>query len=983
MYLNCKTYFSFRYGTFSSKELVKAALDNGVTALALTNINSTCDIWDFVKYCREEGIKPITGAEVRNDGQLLYILIAANNKGLLWINEFLSQHFQAKNPFPAIALEKPFFSDTQDGFVIYPLGSKEPEQLFINEKIGVLPSEVNKLFSIDLKATADKWIIRQPVTFQNKTYFNVHRLLRAIDKNVLLSKLSKADECSPDEYFVPPDKLLDAFRQYPFIVTNTYKLMDSCHIEINFKTDKNKKIFSSTKEDDRILLKKLTADGFAFRYGKNKIAAERVTKELKIIDELGFNAYFLITWDIIRYAQSRGFYHVGRGSGANSIVAYCLQITDVDPIELDLYFERFLNPHRTSPPDFDIDFSWLDRDEVIDYVFKRYGKKQVALLGMYATFQYRAVVRELGKVFGLPKEEIDQLAAGGNPDDKIQQQILRYGKLIENFPNHLSIHPGGMLISEESMYQYATVFMPPKGFPTVQMDMFVAEHVGLYKLDILSQRGLGHIKECLRLVKENQGVDVNIHDFKKFKKDKRVSEQIKHVQTIGCFYIESPAMRQLLKKLECDDYITLVAASSIIRPGVASSGMMKAYIERYHDPENIDYIHPVMKELLQETFGVMVFQEDVIKVAHHFAGLDMGEADILRRAMSGKYRGNKEMLRIKEKWFLNCKERNYPDVITAEVWRQIESFGGYSFSKAHSASFAVESYQSLFLKTYYPKEFMVAVINNFGGFYSRELYFLELRKTGATVHAPCVNESEYYTSIRGNDVYTGFIHIKSFQQDMVEVILDERNKNGLFLHLQDFIERTNITREQLNMLVSIGAFRFTGKKKKQLLWEANFLQKKNVSHVPAAQSMFKEAPVNFKLPEFIDYPLDDLYDEMETLDFITGNPFDLVNDDPHKYLLAKDLAANLNKIVTVLIYFIDYKVVTTVRNEQMSFGTFLDVNLDWIDTVHFPGSLRNYPIKGRGFYKVTGKVVSDFGVYNIEVHKMYKAGYKERKYANL
>ena len=983
MYLNCKTYFSFRYGTFSCKQLVQAAVDNGVTALALTNINSTCDMWDFVKYCREEGIKPITGAEIRNQGQLLYILIAANNKGLLWINEFLSQHFQEGKPFPATALEEPFFTDTWDGFVIYPLNSKEPGQLFVNEKIGVLPGEVNKLFGIDLKATADKWIIRQPVTFQNKTYFNVHRLLRAIDKNVLLSKLSKADECSPDEYFMPPAALLEAFRQYPFIVTNTYKLMDSCHIEMEFKTDKNKKVFSSTKEDDRILLKKLTADGFAFRYGKNKIAAERVTKELKIINELGFNAYFLITWDIIRYAQARGFFHVGRGSGANSIVAYCLQITDVDPIELDLYFERFLNPHRTSPPDFDIDFSWLDRDEVIDYVFKRYGKKQVALLGMYATFQYRAVVRELGKVFGLPKEEIDQLAAGSNPDDKIQQQIIRYGKLIENFPNHLSIHPGGMLISEESIYQYATVFMPPKGFPTVQMDMFVAENVGLYKLDILSQRGLGHIKESLRLIKENQGIDVNIHDFKKFKKDKRVSEQIKQVQTIGCFYIESPAMRQLLKKLECDDYITLVAASSIIRPGVSSSGMMKAYIERYHKPDNIDYIHPVMKELLQETFGVMVFQEDVIKVAHHFAGLDMGEADILRRAISGKYRGNKEMLRIKDKWFLNCAARGYPDAITAEVWRQIESFGGYSFSKAHSASFAVESYQSLFLKTYYPKEFMVAVINNFGGFYSRELYFLELRKTGAIVHAPCVNESDYFTNIKGNDVYTGFIHIKSFQQNMVEVMLEERNSNGIFLHLQDFIERTNISRELLNILVSIGAFRFTGKKKKQLLWEANFLQKKNVVHAPAAKLMFEDAPLNFKLPELVDYPLDNLYDELELLDFTLGNPFDLVNDDPYKYLLGKDLAANLNKIVTVLIYFIDYKVVTTVRNERMSFGTFIDVNLDWIDTVHFPDSLRYYPLTGRGFYKVTGKVVSDFGVYNIEVHKMYKAGYKERKYADL
>ena len=266
---------------------------------------------------------------------------------------------------------------------------------------------------------------------------------------------------------------------------------------------------------------------------------------------------------------------------------------------------------------------------------------------MYSTFQYRATVRELGKVFGLPKEEIDVLAAGGSAEDKIKQLIITYGKLIQNFPNHLSIHPGGILISEKPITNYATVFMPPKGFPTLQLDMFVAENIGLYKLDVLSQRGLAHIKEAMQLIKQNHQVDVNIHDFNKLKKDKKLSLQIKTVQTIGCFYIESPAMRQLLKKLECDDYITLVAASSIIRPGVASSGMMKAYIERYHEPEKIDYIHPVMKELLQETYGVMVYQEDVIKVAHHFAGLDMGEADILRRAMSGKYRGNEEMMRIK------------------------------------------------------------------------------------------------------------------------------------------------------------------------------------------------------------------------------------------------------------------------------------------------------------------------------------------------
>jgi DNA-directed DNA polymerase III PolC len=983
MYINCKTYFSFRYGTIGTEELVRICAENGTTALALTNINNTCDAWDFVDFCLQQAIKPILGSEIRNEDQLLYILIAANNNGFAWINEFLSQHLLDKTPFPQIAAERPFFTDKADGYVIYPPGSKSPEVLFSNERIGVLPSEVNKLFGIDLKKHTEKFVVRQPVSFQNKTFYNVHRLLRAIDKNCLLSKLPALSQASADETFIPPDKLIAAFQQYPFIITNTYKLIDTCSIQMDFHMDKNKKTFTASKDDDKILLEKLAADGFKFRYGNNSVALKRLEKELRIIDELGFNFYFLCTWDIIRYASSRGFYYVGRGSGANSIVAYCLLITDVDPIELNLYFERFLNPQRTSPPDFDIDFSWLDRDEVIDYVFKRYGKKYVALLGMYSTFQYRAIIRELGKVFGLPKEEIDQLAEKSTAGDKIHRMILQYGKLIKDFPNHLSIHPGGILISEEPIYHYAALFMPPKGFATAQLDMFVAENIGLYKLDILSQRGLGHIKECLRLIKQNKGIDINIHEVEKFKKDPIVCAKIREADTIGCFYIESPAMRQLLKKLRCDDYLTLVAASSIIRPGVAQSGMMKQYIYRYHNPTKFEYLHPIMEELLKETFGVMVFQEDVIKVAHYFASLDLGEADILRRAMSGKYRSNNQFLLIKEKFFTNCEKLGHPDALAKEVWRQMESFAGYSFSKAHSASFAVESFQSLYLKTYYPKEFMVAVINNFGGFYSRELYFLELRKTGADIHLPCVNLSEYYSNIKCDAVYAGLVHIKSLQQELAEKMIEERNRCGSYQHLQDFIERTRITKEQLNILVSIAAFRFTGKCKKQLLWEANFLQAKNKTHVPASQSMFKEPPLNFTLPDLTDNPLDDCYDELEILDFPLRNPFELVNDDPYKYVLSKDLGNYLGKTVTVLIYFIDYKVVPTVNNQTMSFGTFIDANLDWVDTVHFPDAFRDYPLKGKGFYRVTGRVVEDFSVYSVEVHKMYKIGYKERKYANL
>jgi len=651
MYLNCKTYFSFRYGTFSTEELVKQAVEAGASSLALTNINNTCDLWDFVDFCKAEAIKPIAGAEIRNENELLYILLAKNNSGLLSINQFISNCLQLKIPFPA----QPAINT--EVWIIFPYGYKQVQSLSENELIGVQPTEVNKLFGVQASAYPGKWVIRQPVTYRNKQHYNLHRLLRAIDKNILLSKQQTEEIAGKYEFFIPQSKLMEAFRLYPFIITNTLKVMDQCSVDIDFQTDKNKKIFSATKTDDRILLEKLAIDGMRARFGtKNKEAEKRVGKELQIIDNLGFNSYFLITWDIIRYAQSRGFFYVGRGSGANSIVAYCLQITDVNPIELDLYFERFLNPYRTSPPDFDIDFSWKDRDEVIDYVFKRYGKDHVALLGMYTTFQHKAIIRELGKVFGLPKTEIDTLLGNMHAtydEDQIQRTILHYGKLLTNFPNHLSIHPGGMLISEEPIYQYSAVDIPPKGFCTSQLDMFLAEKIGLYKLDILSQRGLGHIKEAVRLVKENRHISIDIHDIEKFKKDKKVAAQIRAADTIGCFYIESPAMRQLLKKLKCDDYVTLVAASSIIRPGVAQSGMMRQYIHRFHHPEDIAYLHPKMKELLEETYGVMVYQEDVIKVAHHFAGLDMGEADILRRAMSGKYRGKKEFERIREKFCIN------------------------------------------------------------------------------------------------------------------------------------------------------------------------------------------------------------------------------------------------------------------------------------------------------------------------------------------
>ena len=490
------------------------------------------------------------------------------------------------------------------------------------------------------------------------------------------------------------------------------------------------------RDRDEQLLRDLCAEGLAYRYpDPDETILERMEHEIDVLREKEFLAYFLVNWDITSYARSRGYFHVGRGSGANSLVAYLLRITDVDPIELDLYFERFINLYRSNPPDFDLDFSWTDRDDVTQYIFDRY--EHVALLGAYNTFQYRAVVRELGKVFGLPKHEIDTLAGGRFDPTRIgdvERAVVRYAGVLRDFPNQISIHACGILIADRPIHRTCATFLPPKGFPTTQYDMVVAEDLALHKFDILSQRGLAKIKDALDLIAETDPeADIDIHDMKRFKADARVQHLLREAEAIGCFYVESPAMRMLMRKLRVDDYLGLVAASSVIRPGVARSGMMKAYIERHRFPEKRHDAHPILMEIMPETYGVMVYQEDVIKVAHRFAGLDLGEADVLRRGMSGKFRSREEFQKAQQAFFDKARAKGHAPDMVAEVWRQVESFAGYAFAKGHSASFAVESYQSLFLKAYWPLEYMTACINNFGGFYRTCLLYTSPSPRDATL----------------------------------------------------------------------------------------------------------------------------------------------------------------------------------------------------------------------------------------------------------
>lgn len=970
MYINCHSYYSLRYGTLSIDQLLDQAESFGVSALVLTDINTTMGIPEFVKKAKERDIKPIAGVEIRNDDELLFIGIAKNREGFRELNEYLTWHNLNKKRY---TLENIQFTHV---LVLYPFGKHIGAELLTNEFIAIRPQQVNKLLTSDCRNYLDKLVVWQPVTFQNEKSWLIHKCLRAIDHSTLLSKLKSDQFADQAQVMLKSTSLRECFQQYPEIIDNTEWMLDQCFIDFDFKVSKNKKTFSNTKEDDKQLLEKLALDGMLYRYGKNNPEAlKRIRHELEIIDTLGFSSYFLIAADIVQYSLSRGFYHVGRGSGANSIVAFCLRITDVDPIKLDLYFERFLNPKRTSPPDFDIDFSWRDRDQVQDYIFKRYGKNHVALLGATSTFKDKSIIRELGKVFGLPKEEIDVLIDDpGNSYnlDDIALAITTIGKEIQDFPNHRTIHAGGVLVTEEPITYYTALDLPPKGFPTTHWDMYIAEDMGFEKLDILSQRGIGHIREAVDIIIENGGKEIDIHQVEKFYEDEKVKQQLKNGETIGCFYIESPAMRGLLKKLRCDNYISLVAASSIIRPGVAKSGMMKEYINRFHHPNDFKYLHPIMKEQLSETYGVMVYQEDVIKVAHHFAGLDLAEADVLRRAMSGKYRSLKEFKQIEEKYYHNCRKLGHSDDLAREVWRQIESFAGYSFSKAHSASYAVESFQSLYLKAHYPLEFMVAVINNYGGFYSHWLYFNEAKRQGAIIELPCVNRSIKQTRIIDKTIYIGFDHVQNLESATIDLIIAERNCHGPYLSLLDFIERVPITKEQIIILIRLGALRVFEVNKCAMLWEFQMYTKKSPVQVNSV-SMFPVQPKKFVLPDLGYSPISDAYDEIELLGFpVSMSMFDMLETAFRGELQALALMSNIGKRVRMVGRLVTYKYVRTSKGEIMHFGTFIDSAGEFFDTVHFPNSLKAYPFKGSGIYLILGKIVEEFGFPSLEVDKMAK-----------
>lgn len=932
-------------GTLSVKQCIAKALEMKLPALAITDTNNLTGAIEFYIEALKANIKPIIGVELRTTNEQAVVL-AKDYDGYITLCEMITKLCEEYPAARPVIREEEVRSQNPEFRIQEPRAkSQMPEALEdssgqisnLSFLICSFDTSHNIIFSstpslletlaqrnrkdvyIELvKAKENEWnalrsIVKEyrlPIVATNDVYFGyqkeqgLHKILRAIGTNTTIGTLPQQEIADPSQYFCTPDELAKKFTRSPDAIKNITKIVDECNVELDLNTAKFTSFKSKDDTDKYYLLRKLTEEGFARRYPKpTRVHQERLEKEYGIITKLDFVDYFLVTWDMVQYARHKNYPYVGRGSGANSIVAYCLEITNVDPIELNLFFERFLNPERKSPPDFDVDFSWKNRDNVIDYMLEKYGRENTAMICTISTFNSRGAIREVGKALGYSESEIKTVTAqlphwGRAPLYEISKHLpeakyldirapymqrwLKIADRVLSFPNHYGIHCGGVILAPNKMTHYTPTQVAPKGVRITQQDMFSTDDWGLVKLDVLSTRGLGVFDDTMRDVEERYGLRPPVDDYKTACNDTKTKEIMRNAETIGCFYVESPAMRQLLQKLRTDTFEMLTAASSIIRPGVSQSGMMQAFIERYHDPSKIRPPHPKIGELLRDTFGVMVYQEDVIKVAHFFAHLSLGEADLLRRGMSGKMRSKDAMNLLKDKFFSRCSAQDIEEKITAEIWRQMESFAGYSFCKAHSASYAVLSFQEAYLKAYYPAFFLCNVLNNQGGYYRPEVYIQEARRLGIEILLPNVNESEvlnmipyvgaefriqsegllaeksefrsqkpvYHVSnfairqggnlqpksqianpkseiVNHNSIQLGFLHVKNLSERSIENILEERNHGGKYRSFEDFLSRSGVTYEDAFTLIRCGACDCFGKTRSQMTFTAKLMLREN------------------------------------------------------------------------------------------------------------------------------------------------------------
>lgn len=971
-------------GVPTLEALCQAGRAQGHDTLALTDTNGLYGAIRFLDVARASGLKPILGAELIHETHRAVLLVKTPTGYANLCRVLSARH-------------------CDDSFDIIGTVARYREGLVILSDDLTALAAWSHDFTDDLyveltpgpemhEAVAAGKRLRLPsvattrASFLRPADYHAHRLLRAIAENTTLSRLRAEHCCAPSHWLMPVTTLEQYFPHIPEALTNTHHIAEQCFTDWNFKNT----IFPSFRQlSTRAAFETLrtkTYTGALWRYGKlSEVVTQRIEKELTVIREKGYADYFLVVDEIVRQAPRT----CGRGSAAASIVSYCLGITHVDPIRHNLLFERFLNPGRHDPPDIDIDFPWDERPKILEWVFAHYGHRHAAMVGNQNTLATRAAMRELAKVYGIPAGEISKaLAVIQRRADFVDvapgltvtnwaaqvcrtlhlrspwQEILCWSVKLQGHLRNLGLHPGGVVLVPDEIKRYVPVEISASGLPVIQWEKDQTEDAGLVKIDLLGNRSLAVIRDALAAIKQNTGRTIDYATWDPIS-DPATTELIRRGDTMGCFYVESPATRLLLRKLwagmpparlaQADVFEYLVIVSSIIRPAAnvfADEFVRRAHGQRYRS------LHPILDEVLAETHGIMVYQEDVMKVAVALGGFSLEDGDQLRKVLSKKHKA-RQLGDYRQQFYAGAAARGVPRQVIDTIWAMMMSFAGYSFCKPHSASYAQVSFKSAYLRTYYPAEFIAAVVSNQGGYYSAFAYLSEGRRMGLTMLPPDINASNWAYTGSGQTIHVGLMQVKSLHEDVAKQILSERHTNGPYRSLKDFLDRVDPEIAQATLLIKAGCFDSIAGEltRPALLWR---LYASQVTKPPG----YLPIPPEYSFQQKVAH-------ELELFGFpLSCHPLDLFNEVLARipYMPAKDMAQHVGEEVTVIGWLVTEKSISTKKGEPMEFITLED-QTSLYDATLFPQTYRRYChlLATNQAYVVTGLVEEQFSTVTLTV----------------
>ena len=889
VHLHIHSEYSLLDGANRIKELPKVAKELGMDAIAITDHGVMYGAIEFYKACKEEGIKPIIGCEVYVAPRTRFdkeagidnkynhlILLAKNNNGYKNLSKLVSIGFTEGYYYkPRIDLEtlEKYHEDLiccsaclagsipqailngdmekaeetamwyknlfgEDYYLEIQTNTLK-EQSLVNQKL----VELSRKLNIPLVATNDAHYTRKEDAYN-------HEVLLCIQTGKKMSDEDRMRFATDDFYIKSPEEVKEFFPNLPEALENTVKIAEKCNVEFEFghtilPNYEVPKEFSTHYD----YFKKLCDDGIKIRYGENtpKEILERMEYEISVIKKMGYVDYFLIVWDFINWAKSQGIpVGPGRGSGAGSIVAYAIGITDIDPIKYNLLFERFLNPERISMPDFDVDFCYERRQEVIDYVARKYGRDHVSQIITFGTMSARMVIRDVGRALDFPYSETDKLAkmvpfALHITIKKAMEQNRELKELYENneevhklldvamglegMPRQASTHACGVVITKDPVDTYVPLYVNDGAIST-QYTMTILEQLGLLKMDFLGLRTLTVIQDAINLVKQNRGIDIK---FDSNMNDSKVYKLWGDGKTIGIFQFESAGMTNFMKELKPDSLEDIIAGVSLYRPGPMDQ--IPRYIKNKLNPEHAEYTHPALEPILKVTYGCMVYQEQVMQIVRDLAGYSLGRADLVRRAMGKK---KLDIMAKEREIFIHGQEdengnivvpgcvRNGIDEKSAnKIFDEMAEFAKYAFNKSHAAAYAVVSYRTAYLKAYYPEEFMAATLNSYLGNLDKvPIYVDECRRMNIEILKPDVNKSFTKFTVDNSKIRFGLGSIKNVGIAVVDSIVRERQQNGEYKSFTDFCERVQdeaVNKKCIESLIKAGTFDEFGQTRSTLL----------------------------------------------------------------------------------------------------------------------------------------------------------------------